>query len=197
MPEILLLDAMGVLYQSGDDVADLLVPFVRKHGRADLASDAIERLYTSASLGELVAAEFWAQLGVDPALEDTYLAGHRLVDGIAEALPLLEQRFGGLACLSNDVADWSIKLRRHFGLERWIARWFISGDMGLRKPSPAIYSQTIERLGVEPQDITFVDDRPRNLDAARRLGIRTVLLDVEGRPSGAEHRAIRRLAELL
>ena len=34
--EILILDAMGVLYQAGDDVAELLVPFVRHHGRTDL-----------------------------------------------------------------------------------------------------------------------------------------------------------------
>ena len=36
MPQTLILDAMGVLYQAGDDVAELLVPFVRKHGPSDL-----------------------------------------------------------------------------------------------------------------------------------------------------------------
>jgi hypothetical protein len=40
-----------------------------------------------------------------------YLAGHRLVDRTLEALPRLKRRFGRLACLSNDVARWSVKLR--------------------------------------------------------------------------------------
>ena len=38
----LVLDAMGVLYQASDGVAELLVPFVRKHGHAGLSAEAIE-----------------------------------------------------------------------------------------------------------------------------------------------------------
>jgi hypothetical protein len=41
---------MGVLYEAGDDVAELLVPFVCKHGRADLSAEAIDRDYVEASL---------------------------------------------------------------------------------------------------------------------------------------------------
>src|SRR5262249_26249926 len=78
-----------------------------------------------------------------------------------------------------------------------IDAWFISGDLGLRKPSPAIYRHALERLGVTPAEVTFVDDRPRNLDAARALGIGTVLLDVKGEQTNATHRIIRELAELL
>jgi HAD superfamily hydrolase (TIGR01509 family) len=90
-----------------------------------------------------------------------------------------------------------LKLRRRFELESWISEWLISGDLGLRKPSPAIYLKAVERLGVAPGEITFVDDRPRNLDSAQDLGINAVLRDVGGDQPRSSHRRIRRLIDLL
>jgi putative hydrolase of the HAD superfamily len=197
MAEVLMLDAMGVLYRAGDDVAELLVPFVRNHGQTGLSAEAIEREYVAASLGQIDTTTFWKGMGVDPALEDDYLAGHRLIDGTREALLRLQQRFSRIACLSNDVADWSAKLRRRFGLETWIDPWFISGDLGMRKPSPEIYRLAIERLDAQQQGVVFVDDRLRNLDAAKALGIRTALLDVRGDMPDHPHPRIRQLADLL
>jgi putative hydrolase of the HAD superfamily len=197
MAEILLLDAMGVLYQAGDDVGELLIPFVHAHGRAGLPPESIDLDYVEASLGRMTPDTFWARMGVDPALEDRYLGSHALIDGTLAALPRLKRRFGKLACLSNDVAAWSVKLRRRFELETWIDDWFISGDLGLRKPAPAIYAAALERLAAKPQDVIFVDDRPRNLDAAKQLGLRTRLFDVRGGPAGGGHARIRNLADLL
>ncbi|WP_197521202.1 hypothetical protein [Bradyrhizobium icense] len=78
--DVLVLDAMGVLYAARDDVAELLVPFVRsKAGVVDAAS--IRAAYMQASLGVLTSREFWTAVQVDPALEDEYLASHRLSPG--------------------------------------------------------------------------------------------------------------------
>jgi HAD superfamily hydrolase (TIGR01509 family) len=197
MADILILDAMGVLYEAGDDVAELLVPFVGKHGRTDLSAEAIDRDYVEASLGRMDTDAFWQRMGVDPSLEDAYLAGHRLIEGTLDWLPQLKQRYGRVACLSNDVASWSLKLRQRFGLEGWIDHWFISGDLGLRKPSAEIYRLAADRLGVRPQDVVFVDDRPRNLDAAKAVGFNTVLFDIRGPGPEHPHRRIRRLKDLI
>ena len=48
--KILVLDAMGVIYQSCDDVEELLVPFIREQG-SNIDKKTIEDLYTRASLG--------------------------------------------------------------------------------------------------------------------------------------------------
>jgi len=197
MADILVLDAMGVLYEAGDDVAELLVPFIGRHGRADLLAEAIDRDYVEASLGRMDTDTFWQRMGVDPALENDYLAGHRLIEGTLEALAELKPRHGRLACLSNDVSSWSLKLRRRFGLESWIDHWFISGDLGLRKPSAEIYRLAADRLGVRPQDVVFVDDRLRNLDAAKAVGFNTVLFDIRGEAPEHPHRRIRRLRDLI
>lgn len=46
-----------------------------------------------------------------------------------------------------------------------------SSEVGLRKPDPAIYRLTCERLGVEPDRAAFVDDIGANVEAARALGL--------------------------
>jgi hypothetical protein len=49
----LALDAMGVIYPAGDDVAELLCPFVREHGRVS-DDNRIEALYREVNLGRMI-----------------------------------------------------------------------------------------------------------------------------------------------
>lgn len=46
-----------------------------------------------------------------------------------------------------------------------------SAEEGICKPHPDIYRRALARLGVQPDEATFVDDRPQNVEGARRLGI--------------------------
>lgn len=192
---VLALDAMGVLYAAGDDVAELLVPFAVRSG-STAGTAAIESAYLDASLGLIDATTFWQRIGLDARLEDEYLAGHRLIDGVHELLATATSVFSRVCCISNDVPRWSVKLRRSFGIEGLIAPWFISGDLGVRKPDSDIYRQAITRLGVAAHHMIFVDDRVKNLDAARHLGIRTVLFDPNGVGAGSAHQRIARLSDL-
>lgn len=51
----------------------------------------------------------------------------------------------------------------------------ISGEVGLRKPDPAIYELTLERLGgPAPEECLFVDDIEHNVEAARAFGMSAV-----------------------
>lgn len=51
----------------------------------------------------------------------------------------------------------------------------ISGEVGLRKPDPAIYTLAARSIGVEPAACVFVDDFYANLEPAQELGMATVL----------------------
>jgi epoxide hydrolase-like predicted phosphatase len=46
---------------------------------------------------------------------------------------------------------------------------------GVMKPDPAIYRRALEKLGRTPEETVFIDDAPRNIDAARALGMAVVL----------------------
>lgn len=48
---------------------------------------------------------------------------------------------------------------------------------GLRKPDPAIYTLTCERLGVTPDACVFLDDIGSNLKSARSMGISTIKVE--------------------
>jgi putative hydrolase of the HAD superfamily len=50
----------------------------------------------------------------------------------------------------------------------------ISGEVGIRKPTPEIYELGAERIGLEPSACVFVDDLPFNLEPAAELGMGTV-----------------------
>jgi len=50
-----------------------------------------------------------------------------------------------------------------------------SSQVGMRKPNPAIFRLTLERLGgLAPERTVFLDDSEGNVNAARSLGIQTV-----------------------
>lgn len=48
-----------------------------------------------------------------------------------------------------------------------------SSDIGLAKPDKRIYGYLIDRLGVKPEEIIFIDNRKENLLPANSLGIKT------------------------
>jgi epoxide hydrolase-like predicted phosphatase len=51
-----------------------------------------------------------------------------------------------------------------------------SCEVGLRKPDPAIFLLTCERLGVSPQSAVFLDDTRRHVAAAREVGMRGIVV---------------------
>lgn len=172
--QTIVLDAMGVIFRAQDDVTELLVPFVRDHGCSIGATDLSE-LYERASLGHLDVDDFWRALGLDPNIEDEYLAGHDLNDGALDFLHTARGYGWDVWCLSNDVSRWSIKLRERFVLDNYFVGFVISGDIGFRKPSKQAYRCLIEQIGYVPD--LFVDDRARNVAAADSMGIRSVRFD--------------------
>jgi epoxide hydrolase-like predicted phosphatase len=50
----------------------------------------------------------------------------------------------------------------------------ISGEVGIRKPSPRIYQLGVERVGLNADECVFVDDLAFNLAPAAELGMATV-----------------------
>jgi HAD superfamily hydrolase (TIGR01509 family) len=171
---ILVLDAMGVIYSVGNDDRDLLCPFVEEKGGTKDVSK-IQMLYHAASLGNISSAELWETVGLDSGLEDEYLQRYELTNGLTDFLEAVNSQGYEVWCLSNDISEWSKKLRARFGLDRFIRGFVISGDIGIRKPEQAIFDRLIGQSKVNPRDAVFVDDQRRNLDVAAALGFSTIL----------------------
>lgn len=174
MLKIIVLDAMGVIFSVGNDDRDLLCPFIEeKDGTKDVPK--IEMLYHSASLGNMSSAQFWEAVGLDPEVEDEYLQRYELTDGFTDFLENVNSQGYEVWCLSNDISEWSKKLRARFGLDKYVRGFVISGDVGVRKPEQAIFNHLVGQLTISPCDAVFIDDQRRNLDVAATLGFNTIL----------------------
>jgi 2-haloacid dehalogenase len=66
---------------------------------------------------------------------------------------------------------------------------YVSGRMGVTKPSPQIYAMVEDHSGIAPRDLLFTDDRADNIDAADARGLKTHLF------TGPEAWAARLVAE--
>ncbi|WP_075182413.1 glucose-1-phosphatase [Pantoea sp. 1.19] len=53
---------------------------------------------------------------------------------------------------------------------------YLSQEMGMRKPEPAIFQRVLEQEGFAADQAVFFDDNEANVAAARALGIDTVLV---------------------
>ncbi len=75
------------------------------------------------------------------------------------------------AILSNMPPDLLHQLRKTF---EWLDEFEVqiwSCEHGVIKPDPGIYKLCLKALGCEPRRVLFFDDRPRNVEGARRAGM--------------------------
>lgn len=176
MPEPIswvVLDAMGVIYEQRG-VSALLAEFA---GRLGVAVDprAARKVYIEASLGRMSSADLWEALGVPgPERDAQFLAGRLLMPGIRDFLAEMVEEGIQVGCITNDVAEWSVRQRQLYGLEEGIEPWIVSGEVGVRKPSSEIYERFLAAAGCQPGDAMFIDDSIENVRSAARLGFRTL-----------------------
>jgi putative hydrolase of the HAD superfamily len=86
-------------------------------------------------------------------------------------------RAGGVrvAVLSNSWGTGDYDPYDGYQLDELFDAVVISDQVGLRKPSPAIYELTASKIGLPPDECLFVDDTKDNLPVARELGMGTLL----------------------
>jgi putative hydrolase of the HAD superfamily len=81
------------------------------------------------------------------------------------------------ALLTNNVREWEPKWRAMLPeIDEVFEIVVDSAFVGMRKPDPAIYELTVERLGdgLRAEDCVFIDDIDVNCEAARALGMAAV-----------------------
>ena len=66
-----------------------------------------------------------------------------------------------------------------FGLMNVFDGRIISSDIGFRKPSVDFFQYMIDVVGFKPEEILFVDDSQKNIEVARKLGIKSIKYENE------------------
>jgi len=133
--------------------------------------------------------EFDAKFADETAAQGYRIAGQRVVELLAgdlrprmvETLKLCKSALR-VACITNNLKTgkgpgMAQDLTRAQQMAEVMALFDLvveSSKEGVRKPDPAIYRLTCERLEIEPSQAVFLDDLGVNLKPAKALGMQTI-----------------------
>ena len=148
-----------------------------RDGRHPLYELECGRMTEHDFLSEL-AAQLRVDLGRDVEMHsfaERYFGHLEPNDAMIGFLRELRGRGYRLAMLTNNVREWEPLWRAMVPVDDLFEVVVDSAFVGLRKPDPAIYRLTCERLGVVPEACLFVDDVEPNVAAAAALGMAAVL----------------------
>jgi epoxide hydrolase-like predicted phosphatase len=174
------------------DVGGVLVRTFDHSGRREwekrlgLAPGELEAIVLNSDMGhraqrgEISDAELWqwagAQLGIEDqgdAFRRDFWRGDAVDQSLVQLIRELRGRYR-MAVISN-ATDELEKTLEKYGLLSEFDLIVGSAYEGIMKPNPAIYLKALDKLGCEPGETVFIDDAPRNISAAKALGIRAIL----------------------
>jgi len=126
--------------------------------------------------------------GIDACAQEIYeeWAVCRHFSLYADVKPVLRQLHGrglrlGLISNTHRCLD---SFKSHFALEPFITGAVSSSDHGFMKPHPSIFEAALRELDVVAEDALMVGDSvSHDVEGARRLGMRAVLLVRSGQPA--------------
>ncbi len=135
--------------------------------------------------GELTPAAYWKSLARDAGSKVDAFTIERLQDVDIDMWDTVEERLlewvqslqtNGYktALLANSHPRFVAHLRKNRPWLRLFDVCVFSSEVHLIKPDPAIFRYTLEKLGVEPSGVLFIDDRFSNVSVARTLGIEAI-----------------------
>ena len=162
----------------------------------------IREAYRLATLGRLTLDQLWEACGLagEPTWTHGPYTGQMTVStGAADFVRSLLRRGIAVACVTNDVSEWSWRLRAWTGFDA-VTPWVISSDIGIRKPDPGVF-EMLRRVSEVPfANCLVIDSDRRTLDAARSLGMSTALFGTRtpGQPvAGTAHPAVGDFTDLI
>lgn len=111
------------------------------------------------------------------------------MDGL-EPNPVLREQLlrlpGRRFVFTNGAREYAGRVLNRLGVTDCFDGIFAIEDADLTpKPAPSTYRRMIQRFGFEPRSAAFFEDTPRNLEAAKALGMATILIgDGHGKALG-------------
>jgi putative hydrolase of the HAD superfamily len=148
--------ALAIAFRGDTGARELLVGF--EEGR--VAEERFE-----AGLGALLG------LSSHQGLIDRLFAAVQPEESMVQAVRFARQAGVRTGLVSN---SWGTSRYPRDLLAELFVGVVISGEVGLRKPTPRIYELGAEAIELPPSDCVFVDDLPFNLPPAEELGMAVI-----------------------
>ncbi|XP_076903939.1 flavin mononucleotide hydrolase 1, chloroplatic-like [Bidens hawaiensis] len=103
-------------------------------------------------------------------LKSCIYQGYEYLEGVEELLSTLKDNGYEMHAFTN-YPIWYRMIEDKLKLSSYLSWTFCSCAIGKRKPDPQFYSEVLQHLDTEPQNCVFIDDRLKNIDAAKEAGI--------------------------
>ncbi len=102
------------------------------------------------------------------------------IPGMEDLLGRIKNKGGRLYLLSNISIGFAENYRNVPSVCRVLSLFdglVFSGPLHMAKPDPAIFRFLLEKYRLSPEETLFTDDNPKNIEAAKQLGLHTFLFD--------------------
>jgi HAD superfamily hydrolase (TIGR01549 family) len=143
----------------------LLIPLVQEFFNGNISEDE----YIKAVLFQ------YPQFGTDYWLKDHIRENFREVEGTRELVIGLKKLGYKTAILSVHGKEWIDYLEKKFNFHELFDVVSFSYDEGISKPNPSAFQNILKKLNAKPEECIFIDDNPRNVEAAKALRIESIL----------------------
>ena len=166
--QTIIFDFFDVLY------ADYYHAWLRAHNlQNEGEAVAINR---AVDLEEITLSEFYRRLGLltgqtaDEVRTEQQASAH-LNNDTLDIVRAVRRAGFTTGLISNAPRTHLRPILQEYSLEPLFDAIIISGEVGMIKPDPNIFLHALNYLHSEPATTIFIDDNPRNVDAAAKLGI--------------------------
>jgi putative hydrolase of the HAD superfamily len=171
-----LLDADGVLQDLPGGWYAAMEPYLGDRARDFLHETWVDELPMLAGRGDYmpVLAVTLQRYGVAAPVAEVYDAVWKNIVVIEESIGIvraLKQNGYGVHLGTNQESYRGGHMRTALGYDDLFDVSCYSHDLGVAKPDPAFFTEAARRIGADVETILFIDDNPRNVDAARTAGM--------------------------
>lgn len=185
-PKAVLFDLDGTLVDTADDLGAALNHVLQKHGMPPVAAEQYRPMASHGAKGLL-------ELGFGPALHNFpfTILRNELLDFYQQHLTVHSKLFGGaddfLPQLAQRQIPWGIVTNKPYKLAAAMLRQMtgmaacqilLGGDsLHQRKPSPVPLWVAAHKIGVAAADCWYIGDAERDIEAANRAGMTSIIAD--------------------
>ncbi len=102
------------------------------------------------------------------------------IPGMADLLGIIKNKGGRLYLLSNISIGFAENYRNVPAICSVLSLFdglVFSGPIHMAKPDPAIFRYLLNKYQLSPEETLFIDDNPKNIEAAQLLNLHTFLFD--------------------
>jgi putative hydrolase of the HAD superfamily len=153
-----------------------MAAITERDGRHPLVELETGRL-SEADFLNAIGHELTAALGREidmSGFSERYFAELTPNQALIDYMRALHERGYRMAICTNNVREWEPLWRAKLPVDEIFDLVVDSAFVGVRKPEPAIYELTLDRLGVDAGQALLLDDIEINCVAARDLGLHAV-----------------------